>query len=80
MLCSFLVYSIYTVFRIPSHYGLLQDIEYSSLCYTVGPCYLSILLIVVCICQSQTPNLSISPFTLWLPSVCLLFFFLIFLN
>ena len=20
------------------HYGLLQDIEYSSLCYTVGPC------------------------------------------
>ena len=25
------------------HYGLLQDIEYSSLCYTVGPCCLSIL-------------------------------------
>ena len=22
---------------------LLQDIEYSSLCYTVGPCWLSIL-------------------------------------
>ena len=27
------------------HYGLLQDIEYNSLCYTVGPCYLSIFLI-----------------------------------
>ena len=30
------------------HYRLLQDIEYSSLCYTVGPCYLSILYIVLC--------------------------------
>ena len=25
------------------HYGLSQDIEYSSLCYTIGPCCLSIL-------------------------------------
>ena len=41
------------------HYRLLQDIEYSSLCYTVGPFYLSTLYIVVCICQSQTPNLSL---------------------
>ena len=24
------------------HYGLSQDIEYSSLCYTVRPCSLSI--------------------------------------
>ena len=29
------------------HYRLSQDIEYSSLCYTVGPCCLSILYIVV---------------------------------
>ena len=29
-------------------YGLLQVIEYSSLCYTVGLCCLSILYIVVC--------------------------------
>ena len=29
------------------HYDLSQDIEYSSLCYTVGPC-LSILYIIVC--------------------------------
>lgn len=26
------------VWRLFSHAGLLQDIEYSSLCYTVGPC------------------------------------------
>ena len=30
------------------HYSLLQDIEYSFLCYTVGPC-LCILNIAVCI-------------------------------
>ena len=27
-------------FHIIFHYGLLQDIEYSSLCYTVGTCWL----------------------------------------
>ena len=32
------------------HYRLLKDIEYSSLCFTVGPCCLSILYTVVCIC------------------------------
>ena len=32
------------------HYGLLQDIECSSLCYMVGLYCLSILYIVVCIC------------------------------
>ena len=37
-------------FHILFHYGLLQAIEYSSLCYTVGPCCLSVLYIVVCIC------------------------------
>ena len=30
--------------------SLLQDIEYNSLCYTVGPCCLSILHIAVCVC------------------------------
>ena len=39
---------IYT-FQILFHYTLLQDIEYSSLCNTVGPCCLSILYIVVCV-------------------------------
>ena len=31
-------------------YGLLWNIEYTFLCYTVGPCSLSILHIIVCIC------------------------------
>ena len=31
-------------------YGLLQNIEHCCLCYTVGPCWLSILYIVVSIC------------------------------
>ena len=44
------------LFQILFHFRLLQVIEYSSLCYTVGPC-LSILDIVVCICYSQIPNL-----------------------
>ena len=32
---------IYILFHILFHYDLSQDIEYSSLCYTVGPCCLS---------------------------------------
>ena len=58
MLCQLLLYSevtqlyiyIYIVFHILFHYGLSQDIEYSSLHYTVGPCCLSILYMTVCIC------------------------------
>ena len=34
---------MYILFKIIFHYRLLQDIEYSSLCSTVGPCWLSIL-------------------------------------
>ena len=34
---------IYILFHILSHYGVSQNIEYSSLCYTVGPCCLFIL-------------------------------------
>ena len=37
------------LFQILFPFRLLQDIEYSSLCYTVGPYGLSILYIVVCI-------------------------------
>ena len=40
----------YILFYIFFHYGLSQDIEYSSLCYTVGPCCLPILCVTVCIC------------------------------
>ena len=35
-------------FQILFLYRLLQNIKYSSLCYTVGPCCLPILYIVVC--------------------------------
>ena len=34
---------------------LPQNIKQSSLCCTVGPCWLSILNIAVCTCPSQTP-------------------------
>ena len=48
--CVYVCMYIYILFQILFHYSLLQDIEYSSLCYTVGPYCLSILYIVVCIC------------------------------
>ena len=57
MLCKFQVYNkgiqlcvyIYVfILQILFPYRLLQNIEYISLCYTVG--FLSILYIVVCIC------------------------------
>ena len=38
-----------SVIHILSQYGLSQDVESSSLCYTVGPCCLSILHVIVCI-------------------------------
>ena len=44
------VIHIYILFQILFDYGLLQDIEYSSLCCTVGPYSLSILYIIVWIC------------------------------
>ena len=57
MLCSFLLYSkvlqlyVYThSFCILLYYGLSQDIEYSSLCYPVRPCCLSILYLIACVC------------------------------
>ena len=35
------VIHIYVVFHIHFYHGLSQDVDYSSLCYTVGPCCLS---------------------------------------
>ena len=49
------------LFQILFPFRLLQNIEQSSLCYTVGLCWLSIINIAVCTCQSQTPNLSLRP-------------------
>ena len=40
----------YILLKIIFHYGLSQDIEYSSLCNTSGPCCLSILYTIACIC------------------------------
>ena len=37
----------YILFHLLFHYNLSQDIEYSSLCYTAGPCCLSILYIII---------------------------------
>ena len=51
------------------HYDLLEDTEYN----TIGPCCLYILYIVVCICSSRIPNLSLSHtllVTISLFSVC----------
>ena len=36
-------------------FSLLQNIEQNSLCYAVGPCWLSTLNIAVSNCQSQFP-------------------------
>ena len=41
---------VYILFHILFHYSLLQDIEYNSLCYTVGPCCLCVLCILAFIC------------------------------
>ena len=43
-------FKVYILFPILFHNGLPQDIEYRSLCYTVGTCCLSILYIIICIC------------------------------
>ena len=44
------------LFQILFPFRLLHNIEQSSLCYTVGPCWLSILNIAVSTCQSQTTD------------------------
>ena len=39
---------VYPFWNILFHSGLLQDIDYASLCYTTGPCHVSTLYTVVC--------------------------------
>ena len=41
---------MYILFHIHFHYDLSQESEYDSLGFTVGPCCLSILYIIVCLC------------------------------
>ena len=43
------------LFQIIFPFRMLQNIEQSSLCYTVSPCWLSILNTAEYTCQSQTP-------------------------
>ena len=47
------------LFQILFPFNLLQSIQQSSLSYTVGPRWLSILNVAVCTCQSQTFNISL---------------------
>ena len=70
MLCQSSLYSkvpqihtyIFFFKNILFQYVSFQEIKYSSLCYTVGPCCLSILNVIVCIYQSQTPSPFLSLF------------------
>ena len=39
---------VYILIQIVFPLGLLQNIELSSLCYTIGPCWLAILNVCVC--------------------------------
>ena len=59
---SFIHKHVSILFQIRFPFWLLQNIQQHSLCYTVSPCWLSILNIAVSTCQSQTPNLSL-PFS-----------------
>ena len=75
----YLLYIYY--FYVLSQYGLLQDIEYTFLYSIVGPGCLSILCVLVHICQSPNPNLSLpNPIShlvtksLFSMSVCLFLF------
>ena len=49
------------LFQILFPFRLLQNIEQRYPCHTLGPCWLPILNIAVCTCQSQTLNLSLPP-------------------
>ena len=66
IMCQSLLYSKVTscthidiLLYILFHYGLSQDLHYSSLCYTLGPC-LSIRNVVICIQLPQAPSPSLS--------------------
>ena len=55
------VIHIFIHFQILYPHRLLQNIECTSLCCTLGSCWLSILYIVLCACQQQAPNLFSTP-------------------
>ena len=43
------IYIFFFLFQILFHYRLLQDTEYGSTCYIIGPCWLLILYTVICV-------------------------------
>lgn len=49
---------VFTLSRILFPCRLIQNIEYRFLCYIVGPRWLSVLYMIVCIGKSQNPHLS----------------------
>ena len=68
VLCQFLLHSkvtqlhiyTYSFFYIIFYHSLFQEIAYSSLCYTVRSHCLSILNVILCIYQPETPSASLS--------------------
>ena len=56
---TWLSYTCVYFFNTLFHYGLSQDIEYSSLCYTIGPYCLSTLYAPVC--NKKIPNSQSNP-------------------
>ena len=64
---------IYLLFQILLQYSLLQDIEYSSLCYTVNPCRLGYFLDCFLL---HAPSICGVCFTMgWVACICTLLFF-----
>ena len=65
---------IHSFSHITFHHDLYQETGYSSLCYRVGPHCLSILNVIVCIYQPQTPHpshlFSPPPWQPWACSLC----------
>lgn len=53
--------SVVYIFQIKFHYRLLQNIEYNSQYYTINPCCLSVLPIVVCICPGEGNGNPLTP-------------------
>ena len=55
--CVCVCVCVYILFLVPSFVVLLQDIEYSSLCYTVNPCLFILYIFYIWWCPSVNPLL-----------------------
>ena len=58
-MCIYVYTHTHIVFQILFSYSLLQNIEYSSLCYTIGSCWLSLICRSVC---KSIPSLNLHVF------------------